>query len=579
MNSVTIRLSEQPAFVRTLRDVRGADETAGTQVLLRAGYISQVASGIYHYHPLAVRVLNRIKAIIHQEMQKIGGQEVIMPLLQPASLWELSGRWEKMGEELMRVQGRNDKMYALSPTHEEAVVHLLDKLNVTYKQLPFHLYQIQTKVRDEVRPRFGLVRAKEFIMKDGYSFHKSEEDLKAYYEKVGEGYLNIFQRIGLDARPVEADSGMMQGGESREYVVFSESGEDHIAYCSHCDRAVNVEKASFLLKPNGGALVPEKKRVHTGVLQSIEDLQKEMSWPVDKIVKTLLYNVDGQVKAFSFPSDRVINEVKIKNMCGATEVALASAAMLKPFPLLKVGYLGPVNWTHDDIPHYYDRTLQQKDDLFTGANEKEYHYEHVVVKRDFSSGLIEADFVNAQEGDICASCQKNELKFETGVELAHIFQLGTRYTEALGVSYRNQDGEEKSPIMGCYGIGVSRILAALSEVHHDEKGLIFPQAVAPFDVLLIILPSKDDDLRQKKEKDLIRFLEQEGFAVCIDDRSVRPGVKFCDGDLIGVPIHVIVGGRGLSEGFFEVKQRQGDLSEKVPFENIENYIQSVVFRG
>lgn len=552
-----VYLSKNSSLFRTLRDSQSEAEIASHQLLLRAGYIRQVSSGLYHYLPLAFRVLSKIKNIIRSHMLSVEGMELLMPSLQPSSLWEKSGRWDQMGKELLRVSDRLGRSYALSPTHEEIVTDLLDSMDLSYKNLPAHFFQMQTKFRDEVRPRFGLMRAKEFIMKDGYSFHANEDCLKDYFRRMSQVYHEIFRNCGLETIAVEADSGLIGGGVSQEFMYLSNCGQDKVVQCLSCQSFMNIEKASVFV-PECLAGMERKEELfcqNTGSAASIEDLLKFFpDFSHSQLIKTLIYEVDDQLVALAFPSNRDINEAKLKSFLNANVCQLADRSVFDQYQI-PLGYIGPFQWDQKDIPLYVDRTVLLKDDVICGANKEFFHWVHLSPSQDLdASSFSWSDFTSPLVGDACSLCRVGTYDIQEGTEVGHIFQLGQKYSSRLSSTFKDECGKEKEFVMGCYGIGVSRLMSTIVEGHHDARGIIWPFSVTPYDVLLIVL-AKDISLIQSDVEMIQKDLESIGLSVLIDDRKMGFGAKFCDADLIGIPLHVIVSECLLKDSSVELKDR------------------------
>ena len=537
----------------TLREVPAEAEVVSHKLLLRAGFIRKSAAGVYTYLPLAQRVLKKISGIVREEMDAEDGQEIILPIIQPAELWQESGRWDVYGDELFRLKDRHGRDFALGPTHEEIITDLVRGEVRSYKQLPLLLYQIQNKYRDERRPRFGLMRGREFIMKDLYSFDKDEEGLDLSYHKMYDAYTRIFSRCGLNFRPVEADSGAIGGSDTHEFMVMADSGEAAIVYCEECDYAANVEKAQFYFSEAESGLEEQEtlEEVVTPDVKTIAQLVEFIGQPATKMIKTLIYRADDQLVVFLVPGDREINEIKVQNMLGCLSLELATEHEIEQVTGSKSGFVGPVNLT--GIRVIADREIKNIRNGVAGANKLDTHYKNVNPGRDFSI-KEEADISTVRQGDPCPKC-KAKLSEARGIEVGQVFKLGTKYSTALGAKFLDENGKEKPMIMGCYGIGVSRTMAAAIEQNHDEDGIIWPMAIAPFQVLVI--PVSNKDAQQVEVAELIYGqLRQEGVEVLIDDRNERPGVKFKDADLIGYPIRITVGSKTLAESKVEIKERK-----------------------
>ena len=541
-------------IIPTLRDAPTDAEIASHILLVRGGFIRRLASGSYNWLPLGLRVLRNIERIAREELQRAGAQEILMPVGQPADLWRESGRWDVMGPELLRLTDRNDRDYCVSPTQEEVVTDLFRRVITSYRQLPCNLYQIQTKFRDEIRPRFGLMRAREFIMKDGYSFHLDEESFEATYAAMHACYSAILTRIGLDYRAVEADSGSIGDGESHEFHVLAESGEDAIAYSPGSDYAANVEKAEAVALPDAAAVAPIQK-VHTPGAKTIEAVAGFLGVDATCCVKTLIVHADSEdprLLALVLRGDHQLNEAKAGRIDGVRRpLEFASQADIEAALGVGIGSIGPVGLT---LPVVADSSAAAMASFVCGANVDDYHYVGANWQRDVTGAVRVADIRNVVEGDP-APDGSGPLQFLRGIEVGHIFKLGTKYSEAMGVTVQDASGRDVVPLMGCYGFGVSRMVAAVVEQCHDDDGIVWPDAVAPFDVHIVALNNaKSADVQTVADR-LHHDLQGAGLAALYDDRDERPGVKFTDADLIGIPNRVTVGDRGLKEGIVEYRRR------------------------
>lgn len=537
-------------FCPTLREMPSEAETVSHQLLLRAGYIRKAGAGIYSYLPLAQRVLRKIECIVREEMDRAGGQELLMPIIQPRELWEQSGRWDVYGDEMFRLIDRHQRYFALGPTHEEIITSLVDGDVHSYRDLPLLLYQIQNKYRDEIRPRFGLMRGREFIMKDLYSFDIDEQGLDVSYRKMYTAYNRIFQRLKLQYRVVEADSGAIGGNESHEFMVLADTGEDTIVFCKKEDFASNVEKAACVFRDNNDHEdIQEMQKIHTPGMRTIKDLVDFTGQPEYRQVKTLMYFADGQLVAAVLRGDRELNEIKLKNVLGCTELFMADDASVRAACGAGFGSLGPVGM---DIKVYADQEIAGMRNFTCGANEDDYHFINVNPGRDF----LPEDYVdirNAVEGDACPVCGQ-PLKMARGIEVGHIFKLGTKYSQVMNATVLDQNGQAVPMVMGCYGIGISRTMAAAIEQNHDENGIIWPIPITPFHVIIVPVNAKKED-QMKTALSLYSELQKCGLEVLLDDRDERAGVKFKDADLIGIPLRITVGPKALQENQVEVKKR------------------------
>ncbi|EAD1310707.1 proline--tRNA ligase [Listeria monocytogenes] len=545
-------------FIPTLKEVPADAEVKSHQLLLRAGFIRQTASGIYSYLPLATLMLRKIETIIREELEAIGAAELLMPALQPAELWQESGRWNDYGPELMRLKDRASRDFTLGPTHEEVITALLRDEVKSYKRLPLTLYQIQTKFRDEKRPRFGLLRGREFIMKDAYSFHATSESLDEVYNLMHQAYSNIFTRCGLEFRSVIADSGSIGGNESKEFMALSDIGEDTIAYSDASDYAANTEMAPVLyMEKKSHELEKDLEKVATPDQKSITDIVEFLEVPIEKTMKSMLYQVDDEVIMVLVRGDHEVNDIKIKNALDATNVELVDPAVAVELLGANFGSLGPIN-VPENMRVFADNAVKDIVNAVVGANEDGFHYINVNPDRDFSVTSY-FDLRMIQVGDLSPDGQ-GVIKFAEGIEVGHIFKLGTKYSEAMNATILDENGRAQPIIMGCYGIGVSRILSAIAEQSNDENGFVWDKQISPFDLHLIPVNMKSEEQVAFAET-LYTSLQDAGFSVLIDDRAERAGVKFADADLIGLPIRITVGKKA-AEGVVEVKIRKtGEMIE------------------
>ncbi|MCQ2473195.1 MAG: proline--tRNA ligase [Saccharofermentans sp.] len=544
-----MRVSEM--FLATQREIPADAEIPSHRLMLRAGLIRKMASGVYSFMPMGYRTYRKVEAVIREEMDKAGAQELIMPALLPAEAYQGSGRWEKFGPEMFRLSDRGGRSFCLGPTHEEPFTEAVRDSIRSYKQLPVTLYQIQHKYRDEKRPRFGVIRAREFVMKDAYSFDVDEAGLDISYKKMYDAYRAIFDRLGLDYTIVDADSGAMGGSGSQEFMVKSEVGEDGICYCDECGYAANEEKAGWTRGAADTAAELAVEKIHTPDVKTIEELCGYLNCGADAFVKTILYNIDGKFVAAMCRGDRDINETKLGNLYDATEMELAAFVDVEMITGAKVGFAGPVG-LKQKVDIVVDSEVAGMKNFVVGACETDYHFKNINIGRDFEADTV-ADITNAKVGDICPKCGKGKLGMARGVEVGHIFKLGTKYSDALGCVYLDNNGKEHSMVMGCYGIGVSRVLAAIIEQNHDDDGIIWPSIVAPYKVIVVPTKANDEEIMGVAEK-IYADLKSAGVEVLIDDRNERPGVKFKDADLLGIPLRVTVGRRA-GEGIVEVKRR------------------------
>lgn len=548
------------SLIQTLREDPGDAEIDSHKLMVRAGLMKKVAGGLYTYLPLGMRVLNKVTRIVREEMDRAGALEIALPILQPAELWKTSGRWEAMGPGMFRLKDRAAHDYALSPTAEEIVTDVVNGVVSSYRQLPVTVYQIQWKFRDEIRPRFGLMRSKEFLMKDAYSFDTSLEAADASYLAMFEAYKRVFARCGLKAYPVEADTGDIGGKFSHEFHVLADAGEDGIAFCDGCGYAANLEKAERkIIESSNDRMVecPPCTPAPTPA-KSIEDMVKFFGVPATRMVKTLVYVADGQPVLFCVRGDRELNEVKAKHLVGAKRFELADFETVQKVTGAPVGYAGPVK-PPVDVPIYADLDLKGAKGMITGGNlPDEMDLNNVDFDRDCKIAAY-ADLVVVRDGDICPHCGK-PMVIKRGIEVGHVFKLGTKYTDAFKATFKNAELQDKVMVMGCYGIGVSRTVQAVIEQSHDANGIVWPASVAPYQVVIENLDPDKAEVTQVADE-LEAALEAKGVDVIVDDRAERPGVKFKDADLIGFPVRVVVGAKGLANGGVEVKRRDQDKSQ------------------
>ncbi|USY54137.1 proline--tRNA ligase [Bacillus sp. 1780r2a1] len=564
-------MRQSATLIPTLREVPADAEVKSHQLLLRSGFIRQNASGVYSFLPLGKKVLHKVEEIVRQEMERAGSVELLMPALQQAELWKESGRWYSYGPELMRMNDRHSREFALGATHEEVITSLLRDEVKSYKRLPLNLYQIQTKFRDEKRPRFGLLRGREFVMKDAYSFHASQESLDEVYDKMYEAYSRIFERCGLNFRAVIADSGAMGGKDTHEFMVLSEIGEDTIAYSDTSSYAANIEMAPVVTQYEKSNEAPvELQKVNTPDVRTIEEVAAFLNVEASSCIKSLLFKVDDRFVLVLARGDHEINDIKVKNYFEATVVELATPEEAKEVMAAQIGSLGPIQ-VSEKIEVVADHAVKAVVNGVCGANEDGVHYQGVNPERDFTATYEDFRFI--QEGDASPDGQ-GIIKFAKGIEVGHVFKLGTRYSEAMGATYLDENGRSQPMIMGCYGIGVSRTLAAIAEQFNDEKGFVWPQAVAPYHVHVITVNVKNDEQRELGETLYNQLLDRR-VEVLLDDRQERVGVKFADSDLIGIPVRVTVGKRA-SEGIVEVKMRQTGESFEVHVDEVEAKIMEML---
>ena len=530
-------------------------------LMTRGGYMKYVANGIYSSFPPLKRITKKIENIIREEMDAVDGQEVSFPVVMPASLWQESGRYESIGSELLRFTDRNKQPMVLGMTHEEAAVQLVREYANSYTKYPFMIYQIQTKFRDEARPRGGLIRVREFTMKDAYSFHTSQEDLEEYYVRVHKAYEKIYARCGVpQVISVKSDSGMMGGSVSHEFMLLTPIGEDSIAVCKHCGYTANVEAAKSVIENTRDAVSEELKEVYTPDIHTIEDICEFLKMPLQKSCKAVVYqkNHDDSFVVIFIRGDLDINETKVTNFLGCD----IHPAVITEECGLNAGYIGPVNLKiNGEFTVLYDNSLENTNNLSCGANKDEYHLTGLDMSRDVPNAEYH-DFAKIADGGICPECGEKAISISRGIEVGNIFQLGRKYSKSMGMTYLDKDGNVQIPIMGCYGIGVGRLAASVCEVCHDDYGPIWPMAIAPWQVHLCAVRSDDEKVKAAADK-LYEDLQNAGVEVIYDDRNVRAGVMFSDADLLGVPLRVVVSPRNLDEGVFELTSRDKSISEKI----------------
>jgi prolyl-tRNA synthetase len=530
--------------------------------MVRAGMLRKLAAGIYVYQPTGWRSLQKLMAIVRRELDRAGAIELSMPAIQPAELWQESGRWRAYGKELLRIKDRHEREFCFGPTHEEVITDLVRRDIKSYRQLPINLYQIQTKFRDEIRPRFGLMRGREFLMKDAYSFHADERSLDATYRAMHEAYSRIIAACGLRFIVVEADTGTIGGSSSHEFMVLAETGESAVVHCEQCGYAANVEKATSELRAAPAVTSPDaqSEAVSTPGLTSVEQIAEHLGVPRERIVKTLIYDAGGELVAVAIRGDRAVNEVKLLNALGAESVELASEDKVRRATGAPVGFAGPVGLP-PEIRLLADETVRALDGFACGANRADTHLVGVCWGRD-AEPREWVDVLLVSGGDPCPRCGTALLE-SRGIEVGHIFKLGTKYSEAMGATFTDDAGAERPLIMGCYGLGIGRTVAAAIEQNHDQDGIRWPLPLAPFAVLLVALNPNDDAVRAAAEG-LYDELGARGIEVLYDDRDERPGVKFKDADLIGLPLRVVVGAKSLAEGNVELSLRSEGTRQAVP---------------
>ncbi len=556
-------------LIPTLRERPKEAKISSHELMLRAGLMRQLGAGLYTYLPLGLRVIKKVERIIREEMNRKGAQELLMPILQPRELWEASGRWERAAEELgmMKLKIREEKEFVLGPTHEEVITDLVKREIRSYKDLPRNFYQIQTKFRDELRPRFGVIRAKEFIMKDAYSFDVDEESSKRSYDNMYDAYSKIFERCGLITLAVEADPGAMGGTTSHEFMVLADNGEDLLLYCRKCKYAANRERAE--------RRIPELRRrkseqrpleeIETPNITKVEELEGFLKEKLERMVKTLIYITDKGNIAALIQGDRELNEVKLKRILGVKELTMADGRLIQDITGGPMGFSGPVGLK--EIRMIADPGVVNIVNGITGANKKDRHLRNVNIDRDYKVDDIQ-DLTYVKEGDSCPRCSQ-PLQLNRGIEVGQVFYLGRDYSQSLGAKFLDKDGKERAAVMGCYGIGITRTIAAVVETNHDEKGIIWPLGISPYQVLLLPVEIEDKGVRDEAER-IYSELQHEGMEILYDDRLERAGVKFKDADLIGIPVQLIVSKKRIAQGKVELKIRRtgkeilADKAEAIP---------------
>jgi prolyl-tRNA synthetase len=550
-------------------------EVVSHRLMTRAGLISKVAAGIYNYLPLGWRSLAKLQVIIREEMERAGSAELVMPAIQPAELWQESGRWFEYGPELLRMNDRHERDFCFGPTHEEVITDMVRRTITSYRQLPVNLYQIQTKFRDEIRPRFGLMRGREFVMKDAYTFHADADDLDTAYRAMEQAYCRVFERCGLGYTQVEADTGNIGGSESHEFMVLADTGEDAILSCSSCHYGANVEKAEagpVASAPDWPLDRSEQPAsVHTPEMRTVEEVAEFLGISPAHLIKTLIFETDEEYVAVLIRGDLEVNEVKLKNELDCTHLQLASEVKIEEITGGPQGFSGPVGL--EGVRIISDPSVMDLEVAATGANTADQHLVGVVPGRDFEPSVV-AEFRLATAGNPCPSCGKGLIE-KRGIEVGHIFKLGTKYSEKMDCSFQDADGNERPMIMGCYGLGVGRTVAAAVEQNHDEKGIVWPLPLAPYEVVLVVLNADKPEVVEAAEG-LYTELKEAGFDVLFDDRPERPGVKFNDMDLIGFPVRVVLGKRGLEAGEVELSLRRDGEKRATPIAEMVPAVQALL---
>lgn len=550
----------------TLREVPAEASIQSHKLMLKSGLIIKMASGVYNYMPIGLRVVKNIENIVREEMDKAGALEFLASALLPAELWKESGRWDVFGPEMFKLKDRNEREFCLGPTHEEAFTDMARNIIKSYKQLPLNLYQIQTKYRDEIRPRFGLIRSREFVMKDAYSFDKNQEGLDVSYNKMYDAYHKIFNRCGIECKCVQADSGAMGGSGSAEFMVKSEIGEDELAFCTKCTYAANIEKASSKVETccenTENKVLNELKKVETPNAKTIDDLVAFFNTTAENFAKTIIYKADEKTVAVMVRGDREVNEAAVVNAIGGViNFEIADPETVHQVTSAEVGFAGPIGINADYL--LVDLEICGMSNFIVGANETGYHYANVNYERDFKATT--GYFRKVVEGDKCPVCGE-PLTIARGIEVGHIFKLGTKYSTSMGANFIDEDGKSKPLIMGCYGIGITRVMSAIVEQNNDENGIIWPMSIAPYKVIVIPAVAKNEE-QMNIANDIYNNLISNGIDAILDDRNERTGVKFKDADLIGIPLRITVG-RAISEGNVEFKKRTENEPELVSIEEI-----------
>jgi len=560
-------------FLPTVKEIPSDAEVISHQLMLRAGMIRKLTSGVYSYLPMGYRVIRKVEQIIREEMNRAGAQEIFMPTVQPAELWKESGRWNFYGKELLRFRDRRDSECCLGPTHEEVVTDIVRNGVKSYRQLPQNLYQIQTKFRDEMRPRFGLMRCREFSMKDAYSFDIDTENADLSYQKMFAAYNRIFERCGLKFRPVEADTGSIGGSYSHEFLVIADSGEDGMAYCEVCGYAANLEKAEIarpVEQEVDRSSFMSREEIYTPEVRTIEEVCAFLKVRPENVIKTLIFSADGNPVAVLVRGDEEVNEIKVKNYLGCDILEMAMEDMIYDVAGSPRGFVGPIGIKCRTVADY---SLMNLTNMVVGANREDYHMKNVNFEWDFKVEAF-ADLRVIREADPCPRCTKG-IRFARGIEVGHVFKLGTKYSKAMKAIYLDRNGKEQYMVMGCYGIGVGRTVAACIEQYHDENGIIWPLSIAPYQVIITPVNMNDPDLAAAAEK-IYEDLLSGSVEVILDDRDERAGVKFKDADLIGIPLRVTIGPKNLAAGKVEIKIRRSAEVRILSIEEAKKFILSEI---
>lgn len=564
------------AFIPTLKEAPSDMDNISAKLMVRSGMIRKLASGFFELLPTGLKTLENVITIIREEMDNIDGQEVRLPLLLPKDLWIETGRWNVYGKELFRLKDRKDAEFCLAPTHEEGITNVVRNDVSSYRQLPLMLYQFGMKFRDEIRPRFGVMRAREFMMKDAYSFHADETDLEKYYKRVYEAYENICKRCGFKYRVVEASSGAIGGNFSHEFMVLADTGEEEIAWCN-CGYGANSEKAECIKyeKKENSEPMPDMEEVFTPNIGSVSDVAKFLSSTERKFIKTMIYVADGTPIAVLVRGDHDVNESKLQSLLGCNELELASPEIIQEVTGAKVGFAGPVN-LKKQVKILADYAVGNIVNAVIGANKDDKHIKNVNINRDFKADIT-ADIRTVVKGDMCPRCKKEKLQFSRGIEIGHVFKLGTKYSKSMKATYLDAQGKENFMVMGCYGIGVTRILAATIEQSYDENGIIWPVSLAPYKVSIVPVDFNNEAIKKTAEE-IYKQLKKDKIEVLLDDRDERAGIKFKDADLMGIPFRITVGEKNLKDGNVEFKARKDDKTkaEIIKTDKIVEYIKSKI---
>ncbi len=557
-------------FISTQKEAPSDAELISHQLMVRAGLIKKLGSGLYSWMPLGLRVLRKVEAIVRDEMNKAGALELLMPAIQPKELWDETGRWAVFGPQMLKIKDRHERDFCFGPTHEEVITDIARKEISSYKQLPLNFYQIQTKFRDEIRPRFGVMRAREFLMKDAYSFHTSHDCLVNTYHKMHEAYSNIFTRLGLKFRAVKADSGAIGGDGSQEFHVLADSGEDALAYCESSDYAANVELAEAVTTGERRAATEVMQEVDTPKQTTCDDVADLLGVSIQRTVKAIALMASEQFYLVLLRGDHQLNEVKLSKLDGLADFRFATEEEVRNHLHCPPGFIGPVG-VDGNVKVIADKTVAIMSDFVCGANKPKLHLNGVNFGRDLPEPLMVSDVRNVVDGDLSPD-GKGKLSLCRGVEVGHIFQLGSKYSAAMQATYLDENGKSNPLVMGCYGIGVSRIVGAAIEQGHDQNGIIFPLSMAPFTVVICPIGLNKSELVETKVNQIYHDLLNQGVDVLLDDRGERPGVMFAEADLMGIPHRIVIGERGINEGIVEYKGRQDATAQNVPIEELVSFI-------